>query len=162
MLNVTKLLAFFFFYFFLFSWNYLNATMQRTVQLSDYRKLNGNWTWTLFYSTFPVFWQLRATTLAPFSHSHIRSHTDGRGARCLIRSNLGCSILLKYTLTCSWGSQGMEPATYRLLDSLLYHLSHSNPYVMVTLCHKLLILILSKLLCLNYNLMAFEAHTDKC
>ena len=101
----------------------------------------------------------------PHSPTHTYVHTlmaEVQGAELLIRSNLGCSILLKDTLTCSWGSQGMEPATYRLLDSLLYHLSHSNPYVMVTLCHKLLILILSKLLCLNYNLMAFEAHTDKC
>ena len=157
--NNNSWIFFFYWFFFFFHFHEIIWMQQCREQFS----CNGSWTWTLFYSTFPVFWQLEALYntchILPFPHTF--THWWQR-CKLLIRSNLGFSTLFKDTLTCSWGSQGMEPATYRLLDSLLYHPSHSDPNVMVTGCHKLLILIPSKLLCLNYISWTFEAHTDNC
>ena len=49
-----------------------------------------------------------------------------QGAHLLFWGNLGCSIVqLKDTLTCSWGSWGIEPATF--LENLLYLPSLSPP-----------------------------------
>ena len=70
------------------------------------------------------------TILATFTHSRTHSYTDGGGYhtrhQLLIRSNLGFSILLKDTLTCSWKEPGFEPPTFRLLDKPLYLLTYSR------------------------------------
>ena len=68
-----------------------------------------------FNRAFPVYWPSQHLPHSPI---------DGRGchARCqlFIRSNLGFSILLKDTMTCSWGSREFEPATFPLLDDLFH------------------------------------------
>lgn len=52
-----------------------------------------------------------------------------QGAHLLFWSNLGFSIVqFKDTLTCSWGSWGIKPATF--LENPLYLPSHSPPNCM--------------------------------
>lgn len=48
-----------------------------------------------------------------------------QGARLLIKSILGFSILIKDTSTCN---QGIDPVTFSLLDDPLYLLSYSTYY----------------------------------
>ena len=72
----------------------------------------------------------RFIMLVTFTHSHTHSYADGGGchARCQLqatRGNLGFSILLKDTSTCSWGEPGFEPVTFRLLYDPLDLLSYS-------------------------------------
>ena len=86
------------------------------------RQMGGRWTCisvVLFHST-------------QISHTH--SYTDGSSShvlcQLLIRGNLGSSIFLKDTLTCSRGwRHGFEPATFRLLDQSPYPLSCTRPSV---------------------------------
>lgn len=72
--------------------------------------------------------------------SQTHSYTDGIGchAKCLlhIRSNLGCSNLLKDTLTCSSAPPvaGICPPTIQSPANLLYPLSYNRPQLFCMYC----------------------------
>ena len=74
-------------------------------------KLEKHIKWTCIYTALfqSINHSKRFTILATFTHLHTHSYTDGRNchARCQLhfRSNLGFSILLKDTSTCSSAQQ---------------------------------------------------------
>ena len=77
-------------------------------------KLEKHIKWTCIYTALfqSINHSKRFTILATFTHLHTHSYTDGRyrHARCQlhIRSNLGFSILLKDTSTCSSAQPGIQ------------------------------------------------------
>ena len=97
---------------------------------------NGKWT-CIYVALFQCTdHSKRFTTLATFTHSYPHSYTDGGGchASCQlhIRSNLGFSILLKDTLTCSSAQPGGAwIRTFQTLDDPLYPMSFSRIYNLV-------------------------------
>ena len=76
--------------------------------------------------TSPVCGGSNCFTTSRFRHSH----TDGRGCHAgwhlFIRSNLGFSILLKDTWTCSLEEPGIQPTTFWLLDNPPWLLSSKH------------------------------------
>ena len=94
--------------------------LQKTFDISVNVYLNGKWT-CIYIALFQCTDHSKCfTVLATFSHSHTYSYTNGRGchARCQlhIRSNLGFSILLKDTSTCSSAQpEGAEIRTSNIL-----------------------------------------------